>query len=141
MAQTKTQNFNNHTYFPTMTPVAGLPGLVALLLLGYGMFRNPSLQNFALVCLAFSVMVLCAISRAYTVRLQDRIVRLEMQVRLERLGRQKDFLSLSTKQLVALRFASDAELPDLIDRALTMKLTPDQIKRSVSDWQADVHRT
>ena len=74
-------------------------------------------------------------------RLQDRIVRLEMQVRLERLGRQKDFLSLSTKQLVALRFASDAELPDLIDRALTMKLTPDQIKRSVSDWQADLHRT
>ena len=78
--------------------------VVALVLLGVEMFRNPSLQNLALICLAFSVMVLVTISRAYTVRLQDRIIRLEMQLRLERLGHGPKFPRLSTRQLVALRF-------------------------------------
>jgi hypothetical protein len=141
MPQTKTQNFANHTYIPTMTQVAGLPGLVALLLLGVGMFRNATIQNLALICLAFSVVVLVLISRAYTVRLQDRIIRLEMQLRLGRLGREQDFPRLATGQLVALRFASDAELPSLIDRTLAERLTPAQIKGAVGDWQADFHRT
>jgi hypothetical protein len=141
MPQTKTQNVTNHTYVPVMTQMAGLPGLVALGLLGYGMFRNPTLQNFALLCLAFSVMVLASISRAYTVRLQDRIIRLEMKLRLERLGRGPEFVRLSTPQLVALRFASDAELPGLIDSALTKNLPPAEIKKAVRDWQADFHRT
>ena len=141
MTQTKTQTFANHVHTPRMTQVAGLPGLVALILLGVEMFRHPSLQNAALICLAFSVMVLVAISRAYTVRLQDRIIRLEMQLRLERLGHGPEFPRLSVRQLVALRFASDAELPDLVDQTLTKNFTPDQIKRAVSDWQADLHRT
>jgi hypothetical protein len=141
MAQTKTQNFTNHAHRPIMTMVAGLPGLVALALLVYGMIRNPTLQNFALLCLAFSVMVLVSISRAYTVRLQDRIIRLEMQLRLERLGRGSEFARLSVPQIVALRFASDAELPGLIDSALTKNLSPAEIKKAVRDWQADLHRT
>ncbi|MCU1334943.1 MAG: hypothetical protein JWO19_524 [Bryobacterales bacterium] len=141
MTQTKTQNFTNHAYTPRMTQVAGLPAIVALILLGVEMFRHPSMQNLALICLAFSVMVLVAISRAYTVRLQDRIIRLEMLLRLERLGHGSDFPRLSTRQLVALRFASDAELPDLVGQTLTKNFTADQIKRAVSDWQADLHRT
>jgi hypothetical protein len=44
-------------------------------------------------------------------------------------------------QLIAVRFASDAELPALIDRAAAEKLTPDQIKRAVTDWQGDYLRT
>jgi len=88
-----------------------------------------------------SVIVLALISRAYTVRLQDRIVRLEMQLRLGRLGREHDFRRLSTAQLAALRFASNAELPGLLDRSLAEDLTPDQIKRAVCDWQPDFYRT
>ena len=141
MNRTRTQSYDNHTYFPTMTPVAGLPGVVAFLLLGLGMARQPTVQNLALICLAFSVIVLALISRAYTVRLQDRIVRLEMQLRLERLGREHDFPQLSTAQLAALRFASNAELPGLLDRSLAENLTPDQIKRAVCDWQPDFYRT
>jgi hypothetical protein len=137
----KTQNFANHTYFPTMTPVAGLPAIIALLLFGFEGFRNPSPQAFGLIALAFSVIVLALISRAYTVRLQDRIIRLEMRLRLERLGKALEFTRLTTPQLVALRFASDAELRDLVDRALTENLALDQIKRSINDWQPDFHRT
>lgn len=122
----KTQNFANHTYFPTMTPVAGLPAILALILFGFEAFRHPSPQTFGLIALAFSAIVLALISRAYTVRLQDRIIRLEMRLRLERLGKAHEFTHLTTSQLVALRFASDAELRDLVDLTLESCARSDQ---------------
>jgi hypothetical protein len=137
----KTQSYANHTYFPTMTPMAGLPAVIALLVFSFEGFHHPSLQAFGLIAIAFSAIVLALISRAYTVRLQDRIIRLEMRLRLERLGRADEFTRLTTAQLVGLRFASDAELPDLVDRALGEDLTLDQIKRKIEDWQPDFHRT
>ena len=135
------QSYANHGYFPTMTPVAGLPAVIALLLFSIEVFRHPSLQVFGLIAISFSAIVLALISRAYTVRLQDRIIRLEMRFRLERIGRADEFARLTTPQLVGLRFASDAELPDLLDRALREDLSLDQIKRNVEDWQPDFHRT
>jgi hypothetical protein len=81
------------------------------------------------------------ISRTYIVRLQNRIIRVEMMLRLERLGRGADFGKLSMAQIAALRFASDAELPALIGRAINERLTSDQIKRAVTDWQGDYFRT
>jgi len=114
---------------------------VALLLFAFEAFRKPSVHMFGLVALAFSAIVLALISRAYTVRLQDRIIRLEMRLRLERVGKGPDDTRLSTPQLVALRFASHAELPALTARALTENLVLDQIKRAVHDWQPDLHRT
>lgn len=137
----KTQNFANHTHFPTMTVLAGFPAILALVLFGVNVFRHPSLLAFGLIALTLSAIVLAAISRLYTVRLQDRIVRLEMQLRLERLGKASAFASLSTPQLVALRFASDSELPSLVERSLKENLGLHQIKSSISDWQPDFHRT
>jgi hypothetical protein len=75
------------------------------------------------------------------VRLQDRIILLEMRVRLARLGREPDYARLSKRQLVALRFASDAELPALIQRALAESLTGTQIKQAIRNWQPDSYRT
>ena len=99
------------------------------------------MTSIALVLLALGVFTLILISRAYTVRLQDRIIRLEMLGRLARLGREHDFSRLTTRQIVALRFACDAELPALLDRALAEKMDADQIKRAVTSWQPDLHRT
>jgi hypothetical protein len=136
-----TQSYASHAHRPVATSIAGVTGFIAFVLLVVGVVRSPTLQNAALLCLSVSVLTLVAISRVYTVRLQDRIIRMEMQVRMDRLGRAQAFRRLTVPQLVALRFAGDAELPTLADRAATENLTPDQIKKAVTDWQPDWNRT
>jgi len=80
-------------------------------------------------------------ARLYTLKMQDRIIRLEMRLRLA--GLLKGDLegkgnTLSVSQLVGLRFASDAELPDLVRKVLSENLTKsDDIKKLVKNWQAD----
>ena len=136
-----TQTFDNHPHFPTMTVVAAVFSVLALLGFGVNAFRHPGFESVALIALTLSVMALVVISRTYTVRLQDRIIRVEMCLRLERLGKGGEFSRLSTSQLVALRFASDAELSGLVDRALRDDLNLEQIKQAVTDWQPDDLRT
>lgn len=136
-----TQSYASHAHRPMLTNIAGLLALAATVLLIIFLVRQPSVLSLGLVLLSFAVFTLVLISRTYTVRLQDRIIRLEMLGRLARLGRERDFTRVSTRQLVALRFASDAELPALIDRTLAENLTSDQIKRAIVDWQPDLHRT
>lgn len=135
------QSYASHAHRPILTTIAGLCTLVSLVLLLIFVFRQPSVVSFALVLLSFGVFTLVLISRAYTVRLQDRIIRLEMLGRLARIGRDRDLARLSTSQIVALRFASEAELGGLLDRTLAENLTPEQIKRAIVTWQPDLYRT
>ena len=137
------QTYANHRHSPTLTNVAGFLAFLGLVAIAISLVRAPSLAGVGELCVALSALVLVAISRIYTVRLQDRIIRLEMRLRLERLlaHRQVDIDRLSVRQLVALRFASDAELPALMDRALAENLTSDQIKRAIRDWRPDYERT
>ena len=135
------QSYESHTHRPTLTAVAALFTFAAIAVFATVAVRQPSLLSVGLLLLSGGVFVLVLISRAYTVRLQDRIIRLEMHGRLLRLGRDRDFGRLTIKQLTALRFASDAELPALVDKTLAENLTPDQIKRGVANWQPDLHRT
>ncbi len=102
---------------------------------------DPSLAHAgeALVAVAISAAVLSSRMMALTV--QNRVIRLEMRLRLRevlppalaaRIG------ELRVKQLIALRFASDAELPGLVERTLRGEFaTPREIKRAVRDWQPD----
>jgi hypothetical protein len=94
------------------------------------------LVSLALVVLAFK-------TRINDLKLQDRIIRLEERVRLAALLPPADLAhigELSIKQFVALRFASDAELPALVHRTLTQNLEPKAIKESITNWRADDHR-
>ncbi len=136
-----TQTYASHAHRPVLTAVAALFATLALGFFIIAAIRRPDAVSFGLICLTVSVLALVSISRAYILRLQDRIIRLEMRVRLARLGREADFPRLSTRQLVALRFAPDAELPSLVERTLTENLTSRQIKEAVRDWQPDYHRT
>jgi hypothetical protein len=93
------------------------------------------------VCRAVTVVALKA--RFYALKAQDRIIRLEERERLagllaeplrSRIG------ELSEGQLVAIRFASDAEVAGLVQEALAKKLSKADIKKSIKNWRADYFR-
>ena len=82
--------------------------------------------------------LLCA--RWMARQVQDRVIRLEETLRLERLlpGRTADLERLTTRQLIGLRFASDGEIPHLVERVLSGELQGENdVKRAVQHWRAD----
>ena len=131
------QNYANHPHRPYAWQVAWVGAVVAMGMLASSAYQAPSAQSLALALLAISVVIGISLIRVFGLRLQNRVIRVEMQLRLARIGRERDAATLTLPQLVALRFASDAELPALLDRTLAERLTADQIKRAVTDWQAD----
>lgn len=135
------QNYANHVHRPTLWLVGALSAVIGFGLMVFVLLGEPGLMSTGLLLLAFSVICLLLMVRRYAIRLQDRIIRLEMQTRVARLGYETNFSRLSMPQIVALRFASDAELPALIDRSIAENLTSDQIKRAVTNWQPDYLRT
>ena len=97
-----------------------------------------------LVGLLMSIGTLILISRTYITRLQDRIIKLEMRVRgaaVLSLEQQRVLQTLNPKQIAALRFASDEELPALLERTAREQLQPADIKKSVRTWVPDHDRT
>jgi Family of unknown function (DUF6526) len=138
------QSYARHTHHPTPTYLAGaFVALAMVCFAGAGAFGWAT-WDAGLISLAMAVVVLVSISRQYTVRLQDRIILLEMKVRCAELLRpeQESLLSqLDTKQIVALRFASDAELGELLERAVREKMSSKDIKRAIKQWRPDYWRT
>jgi len=79
----------------------------------------------------------------YALRDQDRIIRLEERLRLASLVSASELIeldSLTMRQYIGLRFASNPELPDLARRAIREKLTEKQIKQAIVSWRADNDR-
>jgi hypothetical protein len=99
-------------------------------------------QHYAFeVVLAAALLMLGFLSRVQALTVQDRVIRLEMRLRLRGLlppDLQPSINDLTPRQLVALRFASDAEMTDLVRDVLGGKLTTaKEIKMRVKSWQAD----
>jgi hypothetical protein len=141
-----TQTYETHRHNPRPTGIGFLFVLLALIAFSLRWFEIGGRAMFAagLLSLSASIVVLLSISRTYTTRLQDRIIKLEMRLRCAQLlsGAQQAVLArLSTPQIVALRFASDEELPGLLERAEREQLTADQIKRAIKSWLPDLDRT
>lgn len=140
------QTYATHRHNPTLASIGGGLVLVAIVALTLRWFDIGGRVTFAvgLAALILSNLVLLAISRAYTTKLQDRIIRLEMRLRCAQVlpaAQQGTLARLGLAQIIALRFASDSELPALVDRADRDKLTPDQIKRAITSWVPDLDRT
>lgn len=94
-----------------------------------------------LLCLWPIVMcVLLLTIRWYALTLQDRIIRVEESIRHVSLWIGASYKALTIQQIIALRFASDEELPSLVQQAVTQKLSPKEIKQSIKERKADHHR-
>jgi hypothetical protein len=96
------------------------------------------------VLTAAALFLLCGYARLFALTVQDRVIRLEEQLRYQRLfpedlkARIPEF---TRDQFVSLRFASDAELPALARKVLTDNLTDRKaIKKLVQNWRADHFR-
>src|ERR1051325_1940898 len=141
-----TQSYANHRHPPKMTGIGFLFLVIGLVGFALRWFSIGGRYTMALgvAGLSASILTLLLISRAYTTALQDRIIKLEMRVRAGTLlspAQQAALWRLSKPQLVALRFASDAELPGLIERAERENLSSNQIKQAITNWVPDWDRT
>lgn len=105
------------------------------------LIREPGPGMLVNFIASVALFLLAGIVRLYATKLQDRIIRLEMRQRLaiclpDPLRGRID--ELSPGQLIALRFASDAELPDLVRRVLDEHITKrDDIKQLIKSWTPD----
>ncbi len=105
--------------------------------------RRPGIETAAVALLAITVLWNSALTRSYPLKVQDRVLRLEERLRLAMLlpeAERARLTELTTSQLVALRFASDAELPGLALRAMNEKLSNKQIKQAIQSWRPDYSR-
>jgi Family of unknown function (DUF6526) len=144
MAEPVAQNFSNHTRFDPPFHFFVLPVFAITLILSIiHLFRRPGLHSAWMLVVMVAAVVAIFKIRIYALKVQDRVIRLEERLRLERLldpslqGRIGEF---TEAQLVGLRFASDAELPALAARTLSEKLSRAEIKKSVQHWRPDYWR-
>ena len=136
------QTYASHRRYIPQFHFFVLPVLVANIIIAIvGFVRYPRFITGWVVVLATALAIGIWTARAMALRVQDRLIRLEERLRLERLlppdlrGRVVD---LKTGQLVAIRFAPDDEVPDLVRRILSGELTTQgDIKRAIQNWRAD----
>jgi len=141
----QTQTLGNHRRFIPAFHFFALPVLlVDVVVVAYNFARDPRLINGWALLVAIALAVGILWSRAMPLRAQDRIIRLEERTRLERLlpsdmrGRIGE---LTERQLIAIRFAPDDEVPELTRRTLNGELkSPGDIKRAIRTWRADHFR-
>jgi uncharacterized membrane protein YciS (DUF1049 family) len=140
------QSFENHTKFVPAFHYFVMP--VVAINFGWQIYRwkagGFTLDGFESVLLAAALLLGFFFARTFALKVQDRVIRLEEQMRCQRLlpaDLQPRIGEFTAGQLVALRFASDAELPALARKVLDEKLTERKaIKQLIKNWKPDYHR-
>jgi hypothetical protein len=141
MAAKAPQNLANHVRFDPpfhffVLPVFAVSWIVSVLML----VRHPAFLSTWAVVLATGAAVAVLRIRQNALRVQDRIIRLEERLRLAALlpdSLRSKIASLTEDQLIGLRFASDPEVPALVERALSESLGSAQIKKAIRNWRPD----
>ncbi|MGF2614678.1 hypothetical protein FZC84_17520 [Rossellomorea vietnamensis] len=138
------QDYKNHTQAdPIFIGGIGLLSLIAFILSTVFFFQNVRDQWLLSVIVVLFALIFLFVTvrlRGYALKLQDRIIRGEENFRYYRLTGKLLNSELSLKQVIALRFADDAEYPELVDRTVAEDLSPGEIKKAVRNWKADHHR-
>lgn len=140
----KPQSFASHAKFDPPFHFFVLPILlINILIVAYLLFRHPGIGGAWLLLVSIALLVLAGRLRSWATHLQDRVIRVEERIRLAAIlpePLRARIAELSDSQIVGLRFASDAELPALFQRALDERLSRSDIKKAISDWRPDYSR-
>jgi len=145
MAEKMPQSYANHRRFvPVYHFVLSLIFLLNLVAAAWQLFKHPGFSTAIALLVAFGLIGVYYYSRTFPLHVQDRLIRLEERMRLEeilpddlkgRLGELKE------RQLIALRFASDEDVPDLVRQILDGKLKGlEEIKKAIKTWRPDDFR-
>jgi hypothetical protein len=144
MPEKKPQTFANHTRFDPPFHFFVVPVFLLLAIAGTVHFiRRPGWHTALMFVVAVALATAVAKIRNYALRVQDRVIRLEERLRLTALLQEplrSRIPELTEGQLVALRFASDAEVAALAQRALSEKLSKADIKKAIQTWRPDYWR-
>ncbi len=140
----KPQTFESHTsrdpvYLFALGPLL-LISLISAIVYACKAWPVDRPLYFAWILLTVILFLMAAKLRSYSLKVQDRVIRLEEHLRLKRLAPGMDADAFSVRQLIALRFASDAELPSLAAKALAENLDPKAIKAAIASWRPDYAR-
>ncbi|MCC7051965.1 MAG: hypothetical protein IT355_01780 [Gemmatimonadaceae bacterium] len=144
-SESSMQSFTNHArVVPGYHYVTGLLTLTYLLWSVWHAVSTRSLDAHFQMLGGMALLGNFWYTRAFPLKAQDRVIRLEERLRLTRLvpdDLRPRIDELSARQLIALRFASDAEAPELVRWVLTDGITDTkQIKQRIRSWRADTHR-
>ncbi len=138
----RVQNYKNHTRLLPPFHFFVLPVLLAYVAnAARHLWMSPTRSTAFALVVAVALLMAALLARVMALTVQDRVIRLEMRLRLRGLlppDLQPKINELSPRQLVALRFASDAEMTDLVRDVMDGRLTTaKEIKMRVKNWQAD----
>lgn len=145
MAEKTPQTFATHVrIIPAYHVVGSFLLFVNLVWWTYRAIAGFSWDAFMTWLFVIAVYIIFFYARLFALRVQDRVIRLEMKLRMREVlppELARRFNEFTVKQLVALRFASDAELPALCAKVLDDRMTDQKaIKRLVKNWQGDYLR-
>jgi hypothetical protein len=139
------QSYKNHVrLFPPfhffVLPVFLINVIVSAVLL----YRTPSRLGVWQLVVAVALLLAALTARVMALAVQDRVIRLEMRLRMRELlpsDLQPQIPAITREQCVALRFASDTELPVLVRKIVAGELKSQaDIKRQITQWQPDYLR-
>jgi hypothetical protein len=144
MSETKAQSYANYKRRHIPFHFFVIPVLItnAILALVY-LVRHPGLAAAWMVILSIALLVLAFLTRINPLKVQDRLIRMEERLRLAALLSEplrSRIADLTEHQLVALRFASDAEIPQLVEETLSGNLSSKEIKKKIQNWRPDYLR-
>ena len=141
------QDYSNHRRYYIPHHFLFYPVLTVLTCLSvYGIYRYDKhwveWGAISIVCVLIGWLSLM-LRQHYSLLLQDRLIRLEMRLRYYQLTQRRfEFIEykLDIKQIAAVRFASDDQLPYLINEAIEEHLSSKEIKKRIKNWMPDMMR-
>jgi hypothetical protein len=138
------QTYSNHRKF---VPLYHYFGFLALILLLIGSIVNlvksshDNLYSASLIVVISVLLILATLfARVFALKAQDRAIVAEEKLRYYLLTKKSLPTELTVRQIIGLRFASDEEFAQLVERVVKEKLSENQIKKEIKSWKGDYYR-